>query len=147
MTPREQRFRARHRRIEVWLTPQEYDRLQRQMRQGIAENPSQWVRVMLAEAESKRRSEAGQLIRKNVPLGLVQAAEALFMAEADRLLQLSRRYHFPGQWAIRQDLRREAGQYMDMAGWCREVIDAYTALGREPGDPTRPETEETTPVG
>lgn len=144
---RVRRYRRRYKDVHLYFTPEEWERLGRVMRAQQLDSPAQWVRLMLAKAEGERRSEAGQLVRKNVPLGLVQAAETLFVEKAEYLLVLSRRYHLPGQWPMRQELRQEAGRYMDWAGWCREVIDAYAALGVIREDPTTAESDAPTADG
>ena len=147
MTPaqeRRRRFLQSHRVVYLYLTPRDFNRLRRQQQRLHCDSYSQWAHTALAVLEAQREREAETLIRKNVPRDLAQAAESLFLAESERLLRLADRYRQPAQWAERHHLREQAGWYLDWAGWCRDVIDAYDRLPTSAAGPTRPETPDST---
>ena len=123
-----QQFSATHHTVAVYLTLAEYDRLQALLRRDQLFSPTQWVRKMLSQDEAQRKSEAKQFMRKTVPLDLAQAAERLFVEKAETQMALAKRYSSPAQRTAQLELRREAGYYMNQAGWCRDVINSYDQL-------------------
>lgn len=123
-----QQYMASHHVIALYLTLEEYDRLQSLLRKEQLFSPTQWARRMLAQDEAQRRSEATQFMRKTVPLDFAQDAERLFMEKADALMVLAKRYNTSAQRAVQWDLRQQAGRYMNQAGWCRNVINDYDQL-------------------
>lgn len=117
-------YYRRHKRLHVMLSPADMQRVERlQRRRGWTK--VEWVRHCISLDESQRPREAGQYIRSIVPEQICVVAERELTQNAESLMAVADRQ---SDWTVRQQLHKDAGILMDVAGWFTEKRREYDRI-------------------